>query len=251
MSSGGPGDFQSTLSELERRLRELMSELVTPAAERAQADPAPEQAAPPPPSPPPPPPAPRGGLQDQLEELLRFRDQLAEAAKSLVEDYSRVLEQITRAAGDAPSAPPAAEPVPAPPPPTTAAGHVTFPVPPPASQPTESALYSGHVAVEAGPFPDIATLAAFEGALRRVPHAEDVFVRSFETHRAVVELRLAAEVPLVFELRRASDQAFDVDHADAGRLTLTMHSGSLPFPMRPANEREAPPAPPPNGGQTD
>lgn len=250
MSSGGPGDFQSTLNELERRLRELMSDLVTPAAERAQADAPPEPAAPPPP-PPPPPPASGGGLQDQLEELLRFRDQLAEAAKSLVEDYSRVLEQITRAVGGAPAPePPAPAPEP-PPPPTTAAGHVTFPVPPPTSQPTESTLYSGHVAVEAGPFADIATLAAFEEALRRVPHAEDVFVRSFEAHRAVLELRLATEVPLVFELRRASDQAFDVEHADAGRLTLTMHSGNLPFPMRPANEHEVPPVPPPNGGQTD
>jgi hypothetical protein len=258
MSSGRPGDFQSTLNELERRLRELMSDLVPPPAERTGEAPAPEPPGPPPMppyrpptqhEPQPPPPAPSGGLQDQLDELLRFRDQLTEAAKGLVEDYSRVLEQITRAVGDAPPAPPAPEP--APPPPTTAAGHVTFPVPPPVSQPTESTLYSGHVAVDAGPFADIATVAAFEAALRRVPHAEDVFVRSFEDHRAVVELRLAAEVPLVFELRRASDQAFDVDHADGGRLTLTMHSGNLPFPMRPANEREAPPVPPPNGGQTD
>jgi hypothetical protein len=260
MSSGGPGDFQSTLNELERRLRELMSDLVSPSAERTDEAPAPDPPGPPPMPPyrpptqhaPAPPPAPGGGLQDQLEELLRFRDQLTEAAKALVEDYSRVLEQITRAIGDAPAppAPPAPEPPP-PAPPTTAAGHVTFPVPPPASQPTESTLYSGRVVVDAGPFEDIATVAAFEGALRRVPHAEDVFVRSFEAHRAVVELRLAAEVPLVFELRRASDQTFDVEHADAGRLTITMHSGNLPFPMRPANEHEAPPVPPPNGGETD
>ena len=197
MTSGDPGDVQATLNELERKLRELQAELAPPSAQ----PPAPESPAGAPPMPPyrspsaaePPPASPpaeqlvhqarahAGGLQDQLEELLRFRDQLAEAATALVEDYSRVLEQIARATGSS------AEP----PPPTPAAGHVTFPVPPPAAPSTESTLYSGHVAVEAGPFADIATLAAFEGALRRVPHAEDVYVRSFEGHRAVIELRLA------------------------------------------------------------
>jgi hypothetical protein len=224
--SGG-GDFQDTLNELERRLRDLMSDLTSRPAERAEPEAErDEPAAPPPPPPPPPPPAPAGGLQDQLEELLRFRDQLTEAAKKLVEDYARVLEQITRVI-TAPAPPPP------PPPPTTASGHVTFPVPPPAAQSTESTLYSGHVAIEASPFADIASLAAFEEALRKVPNAEDVAVGSFEGGRAVVELRLTAEMPLVFELRRASDQTFDVDHADPGRLVLTMHTPDLPFPARP------------------
>jgi hypothetical protein len=255
MSGRDPGDFQSTLNELERKLRDLLSELVSPPDKQPQA---PEEPPGPPPMPPyrppastepPAQPAAAGGLQGPLEELLRFRDQLAQAAKALVEDYSRLLEQIERAmASPSPSPPP---PPPPPPPPTPASGHVTFPVPPPAAPPTESTLYSGHIAIDAGPFADIATLAAFEDALRHVPHAEDVYVRSFEAHRALLEVRLAAEVPLVFELRRASDQAFDVDHADPGRLTLTMHAGNLPFPMRPANEHEAPPVPPANGGETD
>src|SRR3954454_11581156 len=231
------GDFQDTLNELERRLRDLMSGLggSRPAqGAEAPAEPA-EPAAPPPmppyrpppgePAPPAAPPAP-GGLQDQLEELLRFRDQLTEAAKKLVEDYSRVLEQITRVV-TAPAPPPA------PPPPTPASGHVTFPVPPPTSQSTESALYSGDITIEAEPFEDIAALAAFEAAVRKVPGAEDVEVRKFKSHRAVVDLRLAAEAPLVFELRRASDQTFDVEDAEPGRLVLTMHTGELPFPMRP------------------
>jgi hypothetical protein len=171
-----------------------------------------------------------GGLLDQLEELLRFRDQLTEAAKKLVEDYSRVLEQITRVVA-APAPPP--PPAPAPPPPTPASGHVTFPVPPPASQSTESTLYSGQITIEAEPFADIAALAAFEDAVRRVPSAEDVEVSKFKNHRAVVGLTLAADTPLVFELRRASDQSFDVEDAEPGRLVLTMHTGELPFPMRP------------------
>jgi hypothetical protein len=148
-----------------------------------------------------------------------------------------VLEQIARVTETAAS-----------PQPTPASGHVTFPVPPPAAPSSEGSLFNGHVAVDAGPFADIATLAAFEQALRAVPHAEDVYVRSFESHRALLELRLSSEVALVFELRRVCEQAFDVEHADGGRLTLTMHStANLPFPMRPANEHEAPPIPQPNG----
>jgi hypothetical protein len=211
-------DVQSTLNELERKLRELQSELAAPEAV------GPPAAEPPPPPPPPPPAA--GAIEAQLEELLRFRDQLNEAATKLVEDYSRLLEQISRAAGEAPA--PAA-----PPPPTPSAGHVTFPVPPPAAPSPESALHSGNVEIEAGPFADIAELAAFEQAVRRVPNAEDVVVPTFDGGRAVVELRLAAEMPLVFELRRASDRAFDVEHSEPGRLVLAMHAEDLPFPARP------------------
>src|SRR3954470_16379288 len=234
------GDLQDTLNELERRLRDLMSDLggSRPAHDpEAPAEPA-EPAAPPPmppyrpppgePAPPAAPPAP-GGLQDQLEELLRFRDQLTEAAKKLVEDYSRVLEQITRVVAAPAPAPPPADAAP----PTPASGHVTFPVPPPASQSTESALYSGQITIEAEPFADIAGLAAFEAAVRNVPSAEDVQVSKFKNHRAVVGLTLAADTPLVFELRRARGPSSGGEGADPGRLVLTMHTGELPFPMRP------------------
>jgi hypothetical protein len=227
------GDVQDTLNELERRLRELQSELTMPAAHEAPAAPKAPAGGPPPmppyrhPVPPPaepaPPPAPPSGLQDQLDELLRFRDQLSEAATRLVEDYSRILEQLSRVVGDAA----------APPPPTPTSGSATFPVPPPTIPSTESTLFGGHVAIHAGPFVDIAQLAGFEQALRTVPGVEEVSVRKLKEHRAVIDLQLGAEVPLVFELRRASDHTFDVDHAEPGRLDLTMHSGDLPFPMRP------------------
>lgn len=224
------GDVQDTLNELERRLRELQSELSTHAAPEVPAGGAPPMPPyrhpAPPPEPPPqaPPPAPESGMQDQLDELLRFRDQLSDAATRLVEDYSRILEQLSRVVGDAPP------PVPSP---TPAAGHATFPVPPPTIPSTESTLYAGPVAIHAGPFAEIAELARFEQALRAVPGVEEVSVRKLKEQRAVIDLQLGADVPLVFELRRASDQTFDVDHAEPGRLDLTMHAGDLPFPMRP------------------
>jgi hypothetical protein len=225
------GDVQDTLNELERKLRELQAELTVPApsepaAPAAGPPPMPPYRAPVPQAPPPPP----SGLQDQLDELLRFRDQLSEAASKLVEDYSRIIEQISRVTADAPAPTP---PLPVPPPPTPAAGHATFPVPPPAAPSAESTLFSGHVAIHAGPFEDVATLAQFEQALRAVPHAEEVAVRKLKDQRAVVDLQLAAEVPLVFELRRASERTFDVEHVGEGRLDLTVHTGELPFPMRP------------------
>jgi hypothetical protein len=226
------GDVQDTLNELERKLRELQAELSPPAPAAPEPPPAPglPEGPPPmppyrPPVPPPePPPATAGGLQDQLNELLRFRDQLTEAATKLVEDYSRILEQLSRATADVPEAPP---------PTTPAAGHATFPVPPPTIPSTESTLFSGPVTIAAGPFEDITALAQFEQALRAVPHAESVSVRKLKDQRAVVDLELAADVPLVFELRRASERTFDVDHAEPGRLELTIHVGDLPFPMRP------------------
>jgi hypothetical protein len=223
------GDVQDTLNELERKLRELQAELspAPPAAEPTLEGPPPMPPYRPPVPPPAPPPAPAGGLQDQLDELLRFRDQLTDAATKLVEDYSRILEQLSRATADVPDVPDAA------PPPTPAAGHATFPVPPPTIPSTESTLFSGPVTIAAGPFEDVTALAQFEQALRAVPHAESVSVRKLKDQRAVIDLELASDVPLVFELRRASERTFDVDHAEPGRLELTIHGGDLPFPMRP------------------
>ena len=213
------GDVQHTLNELERRLRELQAELGAP----REPEPAPEPAPEPEPEPAPPAPPARSPLQDQLDELLRFRDQLAAAANTLVEDYTRLVEQLERVA-QVPPAPAA----------TPAAGHLTFPVPPPSSPSSEGTIYSGDVTIEAAPFEEIGALAAFESALRSVAQAEDVHVRSFDHGHAVIDVRLGGEVALVFELRRASDQGFDVEDVAPARLKLSMHpAGDLPFPMRP------------------
>ena len=220
------GDVQQTLNELERKLRELQAELRAPAADPPRVEEPPRVQEPPPVEEPPPPPAPaRNPLQDQLDELLRFRDQLTEAANRLVEDYTRLVEQLERVAQTPPPGGWA----------SSAAGHLTFAVPPPEPPSSEGTLFSGPVVVEAAPFEDIGSLAAFESALRSVPHAEELHVRSFDGGRATFDLRLGGETALVFELRRASDQGFDVEQAEPGRLELAMHPrGDLPpFPMRP------------------
>jgi hypothetical protein len=101
----GGGDVSSTLGDLERKLRELERELSGTAARSA---PAPAPVAPTPPAPTYTTPsavqdadlliaqarARLGSLDGQVDELLRFREQLHRTARELEEEYSRVLARI-------------------------------------------------------------------------------------------------------------------------------------------------------------
>jgi len=253
----GGGDVSQTLADLERKLRDLEEALATStpgAAPSASPPPPPPPAyAPPPPPPAPPPPRPDadrliadararlGGLNEQVDELLRFREQLHRTARELEAEYARVLARIAApgatATATAPpppvqtpppvQAPPPLQaqqpPVQAPPPvPPPAAAPPTAPVahPAPAAGAHEDTVFEGTVVIDAGPFADIATLGAFEQALARVPGAEDVYVSGFEGNRALVELRLAAPTAVVRALRATLPTAFTVAGADANRLTL-------------------------------
>ena len=80
--------------------------------------------------------------------------------------------------------------------------------------------FEGRVVVNAGPFTDIATLGAFEQALGRLPQAEDVFVHGFEGNRALIEVKLAAPVALLDEMRRALPFGFSVVEVEHGRITI-------------------------------
>jgi hypothetical protein len=48
------------------------------------------------------------------------------------------------------------------------------------------------VVVEAEPFGDLAALEAFRRAVAAAPGARDVYLRSFDSGRAVLEVRLGA-----------------------------------------------------------
>ena len=165
----GPGgeSVSTTLSELERKLRRLEAEL-TPAPP-FEAEPAPPfETTPAPPlgtAPAPPtgtaPPRPAtgmgdadrllaeararlGGLTGQVDELLRFREQLQRTARELEAEYSRVLERIgAPAAPSVPAAAPALAATPAPPPTAPAV------TPPPPEQPAVPGM--GTAPVESPP----------------------------------------------------------------------------------------------------
>lgn len=234
-------DVNATLSELERKLKELERELETVGrggetdSEPAQAgwDAPPEppagaftaswhgtsggaSATPPPPppafngappipvtppstpwppavggaTPPPAPPQPQPGLHAQLDELLAFRDRLVATTDDLVAELSRVLTELGVDA-------------------------------PPPHDPADTVL-SGPVVVEAGPFPDLSTLAQFEQALMRVPGVAGVHVRTLDAGRATTDVHLTGPVALGAALRATAPVAFAVTHAGDGRLVLAL-----------------------------
>ena len=142
-------------------------------------------AAPAPPAPPDP--APPTGLHHQLDELLAFRDRLVRTTDDLVAEFSRVLTEL---GVDAPD-------------------------------PALTVL-TGHVVVEAAPFPDLSTLSAFEQALMRVPGVSGVHVRSLDEGFAAIDVQLAGPVALGAALRALAPVAFAVTDARDGRLALTL-----------------------------
>jgi hypothetical protein len=146
-----------------------------------------EQAPAPPPPPAPAPPAPALGLHRQLDELLAFRDRLVRTTDDLVAELSRVLTDLG---------------VDAPDPATT--------------------LLTGQVVVEAAPFGDLATLAALEQALMRVPGVVGVHVRSLDQGRAEIDVQLSGPVALGAALGATAPFAFAVTAAGDGRLTVSL-----------------------------
>jgi hypothetical protein len=155
-----------------------------PAAPWPQA--APPAYAPPPHSPPPP--APATGLHRQLDELLAFRDRLVQTTDDLVSELSRVLTELGVGA---------------------------------AADPADT-LLSGDVTVDAAPFGDLATLAAFEQALQRVPGVAGVYVRALDAGRAAIDVRLSGPVALAAALRATAPLPFAVTDVRDGRLTLAI-----------------------------
>jgi hypothetical protein len=139
----------------------------------------------------------------QLEELLRFREQLEQSAGDLLAEYERVLEGL-RALTEAAFAAPAA------------------PAPPPAPPMPEAALLGGAVVVEAGPFADLPTFSTFEAALRGIPGVEAVRLRGFEGSHALVDVTLTRTLALGAELRASCTVPVTVTASAPGRLTVAV-----------------------------
>jgi hypothetical protein len=193
-----PRDVSETLDALERKLRELESELGAPPAA-----PGPPPAAGP--APPPPPPAGLDELARQIDDLGRFREQLLRIGRELEDEYARVLARLEG---------PAAAAVSAPPPPS-----VPDPDPDPVPEPERA---SGTLTVDAGPFADLGALAAFEQALVAVPAVTSAEVRGFEGRRAHLQVHLGEPVALEAELQVGIVRSV----SEPGRLVLDLEDGS-------------------------
>jgi hypothetical protein len=183
-----------------------------------------------------------------LAELRRFRDRLERFARELSTEYDALLSRVMAGLTTTSAAPPvsaqsapvqsaSAQSTPAGSPPTqstpagsplaqsTPAPTTPAPVTPApeaaAAQSRENALFEGRVELGVGPFYDIGSLGAFEQRLASVPGVSEASVRRFEASHAVVDVRLAAPVALVRELRHAVESDFSVREVASGRILLT------------------------------
>jgi len=84
----------------------------------------------------------------------------------------------------------------------------------------------GEVVLDAGPFPDIATLGAFEQALAAVDGVAEAVVRSFEGNRALVDVSVRGGADLAPALAAQLPFAVEVEPADGGGLTVHLRSGA-------------------------
>jgi hypothetical protein len=140
------------------------------------------------PLPPPPAPAPAANLHRQVDELLAFRDRLVRTTDDLVSELSRVLTELGVGAAPDPA----------------------------------DTLLSGDVTIDAAPFNDLATLAAFEQALQRLAGVAGVYVRALDAGRATIDVRLSGPVALAAALRATAPLPFAVTDVRDGRLTLAI-----------------------------
>lgn len=237
MRPGDNTDVTSTLTELERKLVDLERELSAVAGgDETPAAPAPAVATPTPVET-------RDAalrvedLRGEIADLVRFRDQLEAAAHELVSEYDRLVERL-RGSTLPGAAAPGGERQPADrPPPAGGPARAPAPQPRPGAEPRGAAppapapraestgaddgtSFVGSVAVDAGPFNDITTLQSFEQALARIEGAEDVYVRSFEGNRALIDVRLSNPVPLVRLLRERLPLPITATDTGEGRLTV-------------------------------
>lgn len=171
-----------------------------------------------------------------LAELRRFRDRLERFARDLAAEYDALLGRVMSGLTSA-SAPTGTVT----PPPTTRSPLASVPTSasatpvedrppavqsmaeeiPAAPESPEDMLFEGRVELGVGPFYDIASLSAFERGLASLPYVVEASVRRFEASHAVVDMRLAAPVALVRELRRTVESGFSVREVADGRVLLT------------------------------
>jgi hypothetical protein len=243
MPTGEHPDVTSTLSDLERKLVDLERELNSVAGGTVAATASASSAPLPAPDDTRDPTLRVEDLRGEIAGLVRFRDQLESAARELVTEYDRLVARLRVSGSDeappaaggpfapAPESAAAAEPAPA-----TALGPpaATHPLPPavaaglpgqaaaaaPAAGEHDELTFEGAVVIDAGPFTDITTLQSFEQSLTRVPGAADVYVRSFEGDRALVDVRLSNPVPLVHLLRNELPWSIIAREAGSGRLSI-------------------------------
>ncbi len=80
----------------------------------------------------------------------------------------------------------------------------------------------GIVSLVVGPFQDVASIEDFERSLTSIPALQDVYLRAYESGRAIFELTVATPVPLLDEIHRSTQFGFQVEEESAATLVITL-----------------------------
>ncbi len=97
-------------------------------------------------------------VRGQLDELLRLRATASKTMRGVVEEFERIAGRLDAPEDDEPAE---------------------------ANEPDDRS-----VEIEAGPFPDVVSLSAFERALEQLPEVTGIQIRRFEDSRATIDLTL-------------------------------------------------------------
>lgn len=151
----------------------------------------------------------------QIDELIALRNSLGRSLQNVVSDVERLL------ASDPHHTPPSGGTAPPPAAPPQQAPELRPPPDPPALD-----VFDRQIELDAGPFPDFASLSAFERALGSLPKVEDVYIRRFEGDRATIDVTLAEPAPLLEDMAKRLPYRLDVRSAVADRISVTVSSAA-------------------------
>jgi hypothetical protein len=151
----------------------------------------------------------------RVEDLLHVREQLLGEMRGILRDYGRVLDRAERHL----------------PLQRMEERHTVVPTEPELAVVAHmhgagrgGKLYPRKLELDVGPFADFTRLSSFERALSRLPKVRDVYIRSYRDERALIELELDEERPIVEDLALHLPLEFDVVGDDGHRLTLAVQS---------------------------
>lgn len=149
----------------------------------------------------------------RLEELLRVREGLVGDLRTTLTDYEHTLGRLERGAEHGTGH---ADPI-------RTERPVVAAVP---DRPEVAQIFPRRVELHAGPFDDFTELSSFERSLAGLPTVEDVYIRAFEAHRAVIELVLAEERPLLRDLAVHVPYEIAVASSDGETLNIDVRGRS-------------------------
>lgn len=151
----------------------------------------------------------------RLDELLRVREGLVGNLRTMLVDYEQALGRLERAGEHAPGH---AQPV--------SAVRPEVSVAPKLGEGEVAQLFPRRIELHAGPFDDFTELSSFERSLAGLPAIEDVYIRVFEAHRAVIELALAEERPLLRDLAMHVPYEISVASMEGETLSIDVRGRS-------------------------